>query len=467
MKRNLSRWVIPQTTSLLVILSLYLPTKAQVIIRDTVVISPDQMIGPESPLGEASFTTGDCGRAMWGLYGYELPDVSPGGTRGRLHIGAPAWGIDATVFDCRPCGALYCGYDPMQYYQAQIGPLGPGTTVTLSASDCQWADSSLQLVATSDTTWNVLFNNRAAGTASFHRGYGGLPMNPTVSFQQLGSNSVYPTYPGHNNSPGTQNWVNLEASVTQNGCAFANYSLTVQSPLLVDSGGHSHDGNRPMGQYEYPIDSAIFHDTFTGQTDSEGKLRFRYFSSQFGGAERIRVQLVSDTAKFDTLTLTTKVPGLANFGDTSSSLWNLTGAPPWNITTTYKGCRGDTIRHYQNHYATSILIARLQPALIRFFAWSGSTEGGGQWLKLGVNDMSLQKGGLFDICSHWLPGHGLHREGLSVDIDSSSAELFNNPGNFVPLQSAQIRRLTNMVADRKLARRVPEGTSIHYEFRKD
>ncbi len=55
----------------------------------------------------------------------------------------------------------------------------------------------------------------------------------------------------------------------------------------------------------------------------------------------------------------------------------------------------------------------------------------GQGSTLGINDMSLPQGGLFDICGTWNPfdicppitgtkppgGHQLHRTGTSVDID--------------------------------------------------
>ncbi len=36
---------------------------------------------------------------------------------------------------------------------------------------------------------------------------------------------------------------------------------------------------------------------------------------------------------------------------------------------------------------------------------------------MGINDMSLISGGLFDVNHDWKPPHNLHRIGRSVDID--------------------------------------------------
>ena len=36
---------------------------------------------------------------------------------------------------------------------------------------------------------------------------------------------------------------------------------------------------------------------------------------------------------------------------------------------------------------------------------------------VGVNDMSLEKGGVFDIDADWMKPHGLHRNGVAADID--------------------------------------------------
>ena len=150
-----------------------------------------------------------------------------------------------------------------------------------------------------------------------------------------------------------------------------------------------------------------------------------------------------------------------NFGTIETNFWRLTGSPPVTVTTSYPKCPGAIIRHLENHYASEFLFDSLQAALTDFFAWSGTPEGGGQFLKLGINDMSLPDGGLFDICSDWEPGHSYHRVGASVDIDRN-AELFDQPGNFVGLSDDQVNQLTVFV-DLHGGSRIDEE-SIHYGF---
>ena len=85
-----------------------------------------------------------------------------------------------------------------------------------------------------------------------------------------------------------------------------NYSVQLDAAVPVDSGGHSHEGNRPMGRYIVPKVSGTGVDTIasgTRKTDSTGVLKFKFLASQFGGKERIRAQLVDDTTKWDTLSV--------------------------------------------------------------------------------------------------------------------------------------------------------------------
>ena len=85
----------------------------------------------------------------------------------------------------------------------------------------------------------------------------------------------------------------------------------------------------------------------------------------------------------------------------------------------------------------------IQLVALDFFAKFGAT--------LGINDMSLRQGGLFDICGTWDPkdgctitrvdgttarikkGHSGHRSGTSVDVDRSACfdpDLLGGCGRF-------------------------------------
>ncbi len=95
---------------------------------------------------------------------------------------------------------------------------------------------------------------------------------------------------------------------------------------------------------------------------------------------------------------------------------------------------------------------------------------------LGINDMSLPLGGLFDIYHNWHPPHNSHRKGTSVDIDRCAwkdggieeggvaAEdpcglSLGYPGGFVRVDRKEIEKLCNQRGGRLL----PEPT-CHYEF---
>src|SRR5437899_3971128 len=86
-------------------------------------------------------------------------------------------------------------------------------------------------------------------------------------------------------------------------------------------------------------------------------------------------------------------------------------------------CSNAPLTHYSNHWCYSAKIDNVQKAILFFFKWSGTTDGGGNNLKSGMNDMSLKYGGLFDICSNWQPAHVSHRLGRSEEHTSELQSL--------------------------------------------
>jgi len=74
--------------------------------------------------------------------------------------------------------------------------------------------------------------------------------------------------------------------------------------------------------------------------------------------------------------------------------------------------------------------------------------------RVGVNDMSLAGGGLFDICGQWIPPHHCHRTGEAVDIDT---------GNLGGLHGALAALLTQFMAEHG-GLQIAEGSSLHYQF---
>jgi hypothetical protein len=104
------------------------------------------------------------------------------------------------------------------------------------------------------------------------------------------------------------------------------------------------------------------------------------------------------------------------------------------------------------------MVASTTAMAIAYFLFKGS--------RLGINDMSLPKGGLFDICSTWLPPHKMHRRGTSVDLDHNSYYASGATGPSI-VQDLP-RFLDNVAALLGLSRikedkPIAQGGSIHYE----
>jgi hypothetical protein len=55
---------------------------------------------------------------------------------------------------------------------------------------------------------------------------------------------------------------------------------------------------------------------------------------------------------------------------------------------------------------------------------------------LNINDISLERGGLFDIKGNWSPPHKTHREGRDTDVRSWTIPLANRAA-FVAICSSQ------------------------------
>lgn len=87
----------------------------------------------------------------------------------------------------------------------------------------------------------------------------------------------------------------------------------------------------------------------------------------------------------------------------------MSGNGYWRLTGSY-GQPGVTSKHIANHYGTSSTVGTLSLIAWRYFEDTGGDS-------LGINDMSLPKGGLFDIKNNWAPPHYEHRTGTDADID--------------------------------------------------
>lgn len=129
---------------------------------------------------------------------------------------------------------------------------------------------------------------------------------------------------------------------------------------------------------------------------------------------KFRVESNEKPLLWDTMSIIERVPDLVALG--LGQHYELVGAPD-NHSGTNDPCREDpaslTSLHFRNHYGTTGLIQA-----IRNIAASYDSLNSG--VRLRINDMSLEFGGLFDIGNKWMTGlkeaHAEHRIGESADI---------------------------------------------------
>ncbi len=211
--------------------------------------------------------------------------------------------------------------------------------------------------------------------------------------------------------------VSLKSPAPPEGCTI---DLSVEP--VDNSGGHSHTGNRPKGRLSQT--SVSFSG---GQT---GAKNVTYTSSEVSGEEKVVAKVKGE--KKGEAKVTVRVPGLVPLEN--SIAYNLTGS---------------TSSHSSNHYGLPSTNAAVNH-LTFDYAYETDTL-------LGINDMSLEKGGLFDYKATWAPPHNSHRKGTSVDIDSMAQS--TETWGYVRVLRDWIERLCNSYQGHL----VPEGT-IHCEF---
>jgi|GEM_PF-5478032 len=198
-----------------------------------------------------------------------------------------------------------------------------------------------------------------------------------------------------------------------------NYPVTLQAfapqyqgEPCYDCGGHSHDTNRPIGDFLSSTGNPI-GSTIQGSTGLNGDFIVRYRVTKFGGIETIRAWGTQEPNVNDEERLTVFVPGFTflpddnnyiKIGGTNSHL-----GPPVSSTTD------------NNHYGTF--------GTIQAISTIASTYRQNDGERLLINDISLPNGGGFDIYGAWnrdidspgclQRGHCTHRIGRNADISGT------------------------------------------------
>lgn len=207
----------------------------------------------------------------------------------------------------------------------------------------------------------------------------------------------------------------------------AGILITFDSTAIdVSMAGHFHDG-APGGTFQN-ADSQV---SFTCTLTANGSCSIFFLAPTNAGNYEISATTVSGL--HDSQGLRVIVPNLVLLEPSSEGDYTLTGANNF---------------HPVNHYGTSYLTTLIDVVGSTFKHYTGK--------KLGINDMSLAWGGLFDIgpidfnnYSFWSFPHILHRLGNSVDIDKK------------PLSSPEKEFLYQLMTTFELVK--VKESPIHYE----
>lgn len=241
------------------------------------------------------------------------------------------------------------------------------------------------------------------------------------------------------------------AKLTDNqGSGVAAKTIRYSSSAVELSGGHDHSGNRPTGAF-YSADG--FTNSIQCITGPDGTCSVDYLSSEVGGTERISASVLEFPSLAQTIDLTIQIPALGELP--AGDLYNLSGATDYH-----------SFEH--NHFGTAKTRDAVSKMTLEFFNAFGK--------KLGINDMSLPSGGLFDIEGNWQTPHLSHRRGASADIDRCvKLDEGEELGDYTPcthLKTRQIipgygqvsRRIMSDLCKAHNGYLVPEAT-YHCEFK--
>lgn len=190
----------------------------------------------------------------------------------------------------------------------------------------------------------------------------------------------------------------VTVTVTSNGQPVSNHPVNATATAVANSGGHLHDGNRPIGTFA----------PTTGDTLANGVFTTTYTPSQFGGTETIIIRSGLYPNVQATRDLTVRVPDLELLPETDyyvqiGGTIHHPGPPMQEVDNTNHWGRPDVNQAIQQLARDFNAMYRVRPPIADL---------------LQFNDISLPNGGVFDINGMWATNyHADHREGINVDFN--------------------------------------------------
>jgi hypothetical protein len=216
--------------------------------------------------------------------------------------------------------------------------------------------------------------------------------------------------------------VTITAKVTSGGLPKAGVSVGFGVAVQPQTGGHTHGDlgslARPKGKLS--IDRGV--------TDVNGEIKFKFIAPEPSGLHAIVADCsAAGCAAQATHIVTVKVPDLIHIPP------DYANTPARYTLVGNYGDGGNAYQHF-NHVDTQFLSDSAWEALdelIDTFIELG-------WGQVGINDTSLEWGGMFDISGKWLEpilnskgkyttgGHAEHRDGQQADISFTRPASISN-----------------------------------------
>ncbi len=227
--------------------------------------------------------------------------------------------------------------------------------------------------------------------------------------------------------------------VTSYDCGvIPNVAFTIQREFIDGSGGHAH-ANEPS------LDGVSLLDAYDGTTDRNGHWSTTLHAGQIGST----IKYTASTQNLLGRPFTSKplfvTTGFANLTDSGENDPNIR----------YTGNTSTTgLRHPSNHNGSPELHAFVRSMAGLYNANADPADQG----SLGLNDMSLPVGGVFDLNGDWSPPHARHRFGTDCDIDRSVRRA---DGSFTLIDTADLGDIVRRELDGKFL--LESGGRVHVQ----
>lgn len=198
----------------------------------------------------------------------------------------------------------------------------------------------------------------------------------------------------------------LIAKVMEGSTPKAGVAVTFKVDVVPMTGGHGHhDANRPKGSVPA-----------SGVTDANGEIKLTFRASEVAGSHNITATCDSCSNKTADKKVDVRVPDLAPIAPNPPK--NADGSYQYTFTAVDPGHVGSSGGRQRGEYYLTAEAASNLDVLISNFAEEG-------WGIVGLNDASLNWGGLYDLKNNWSSPHSEHRVGEEIDIS------FKRAGNVV------------------------------------